>query len=159
VFLFEIWTTFVFLLFASKAISTQISINLLDWSRFSYRSFAWYINMVFLRTQSVEKSLLENSRFNLSTHFGDVLKMLFGELKLSNSNRSNSHSMLYTKIFDCLVVSKCVSHLKYVLHSCSSYCFKTYHQPNFIKLLEYSRLHVGVFPDILTASYIWGHNR
>jgi hypothetical protein len=37
--------------------------------------------LVILRTQRVEKSLLEISRFNLSTDFGGILKTLYDELK------------------------------------------------------------------------------
>jgi hypothetical protein len=33
---------------------------------------------------------------------------------------------------------------------------KTYHHPNFIILLDCSRLHIVVFPDILTWSLFWG---
>jgi hypothetical protein len=43
------------------------------------------------------------------TVFGGVLKMHFGELKMHfYANRSNSGSMVHTKIFDALDVSKYV---------------------------------------------------
>jgi hypothetical protein len=52
-----------------------------------------------LRTQRVEKSLLEISRLNLSKDFGGVLKTYFGELKKPFfSDRSNSHSMVHTNL-------------------------------------------------------------
>jgi hypothetical protein len=38
--------------------------------------------VLILRTQSVEKSLLEIPLFNLQIGFGDVLKMHSGELKI-----------------------------------------------------------------------------
>jgi hypothetical protein len=38
--------------------------------------------VLILRKQKVVKSLLVIFRFNLSTEFGGVLKMLFGELKM-----------------------------------------------------------------------------
>jgi hypothetical protein len=38
--------------------------------------------VLILRTQIVEKSQLEISRFSLATDFVDVLKMHFGELKM-----------------------------------------------------------------------------
>jgi hypothetical protein len=48
----------------------------------TYRSFVWYINMVLiLRTEKVEKSLLEISRFNLWTDFVCVLKTDFASWK------------------------------------------------------------------------------
>jgi hypothetical protein len=41
------------------------------------QDFVWYINMVLiLRTQRIEKSLLEISRLNLSTEFGGVQKCI-----------------------------------------------------------------------------------
>jgi hypothetical protein len=56
--------------------------------------------MVFILTpQGVVKSLLEISRINLSTDIFGVLKMNSGELKMIFANRSNSHSMVYTKTF------------------------------------------------------------
>jgi hypothetical protein len=125
------------------------------------RFFDWYINMVFiLRNQSVEKSLLEISRFNLSADFVGVLIMHFVELKKRFLLTAPIHLVWYIlNILECLEVSKCVSHLKYVLHSCSSYCFKAYHHPNFINLLDCSRLHIGFLPDILPWYFIWGPNR
>jgi hypothetical protein len=49
----------------------------------TYRSLVWYVNMVLiLRTQKLEKSSLEISRFNLSTEYVGILKMHFGELKM-----------------------------------------------------------------------------
>jgi hypothetical protein len=73
-------------------------------------SFVWYINMVFiLRTQRIEKSLLDISRFNLSTDFDCVLKIHFGELKMRFIPTAPFHKDCYIhKFFDCLEVSKCV---------------------------------------------------
>jgi hypothetical protein len=67
----------VFLLFVSIAITTQISINLPEYSRLHVGLLSDIIVLI-LRTQSVEKSLQEISRFNLSTDFGGALKTLFG---------------------------------------------------------------------------------
>jgi hypothetical protein len=38
--------------------------------------------VLILRTQRIEKSLLEISQFNLSTEFGGVIKIHFGDLKM-----------------------------------------------------------------------------
>jgi hypothetical protein len=73
------------------------------------------------------------------------------------SNRSNSQLCYIRNDFDCLEFSKCVSHLNFLLHSCSSYCFKTYHHPNFINFLDCSRLHIGVLTSILTWFLFFGH--
>jgi hypothetical protein len=66
--------------------------------------------MVFiLKTQEVEKSPLEISRYNLTTYFAGVLEMHSGQLKFFFfAKRSNSRIMVHTKFFDCLEVSKCV---------------------------------------------------
>jgi hypothetical protein len=66
--------------------------------------------MVFiLRTQKVEKSLLELSRFNLSTDLGGILKMHFGELKMRFMATAPIHIVCYKQnFFDCLEVSKYV---------------------------------------------------
>jgi hypothetical protein len=72
--------------------------------------FLWYINMVLiLRTQRVEKSLLEISRFNLSTDFVGVLKTHFGKLKNRLLTTAPIRIVWYIRIiFDFLEVSKWV---------------------------------------------------
>jgi hypothetical protein len=47
-------------------------------------------------------------------------------------------------------------HLKYDLHSCSSYLFQIYHHPHFDNFLDSIRLHVGFLSDILTRSLFRG---
>jgi hypothetical protein len=48
-----------------------------------YRFYVWHIIMVLiLRTQSVQKRILEISRLNLPTDFGGVKKIHFCELKM-----------------------------------------------------------------------------
>jgi hypothetical protein len=93
----------------SKFISTQISINFPGYIRL-YIGFVWYIIMVLiLRTQSVEKYFLEISRFNLSKDFDDVLKMLFGELKMRFMPTAPINIVWYIRFFfGCLKVRKCV---------------------------------------------------
>jgi hypothetical protein len=60
-------------------------------------------------TERVEKSLLEISCLNLSTDFGGVLKMHFGELKMGFLPTAPIHILWYIRnVFDCLEVSKCV---------------------------------------------------
>jgi hypothetical protein len=57
----------------------------------------------------VEKSLLEISRFNLSTDFVGLLKMHFGELKMRFFPTAPIHIVCYIQnIFDCLEVSEYV---------------------------------------------------
>jgi hypothetical protein len=65
--------------------------------------------VLILRTQRVEKSLLEICTFNLSTDFGGILKMHFGELKKRFLTTASIHFEWYIRnILDCLEVSKCV---------------------------------------------------
>jgi hypothetical protein len=65
--------------------------------------------VLILRTQRIEKSLLEISRFNLSTEFGGVLKIPFDDLKMRFFPTAPIHTVWYIKnILDCLEVSKCV---------------------------------------------------
>jgi hypothetical protein len=47
------------------------------------------------------------------------------------ANRSNSYSMVHTKLFHFLEVTKCVFDLKYDLHSCSSYFIRKLSTPKF----------------------------
>jgi hypothetical protein len=62
-----------------------------------------------LRTQRLEKTLLEISRFNLSTDFGGVLKMNSGEVKMRFLPTAPILIVWYILIFfECLEVSKCV---------------------------------------------------
>jgi hypothetical protein len=132
-FSFQIWSTFVFLLRVSKPITTKISINLIDCSRFHVAFFAWYINMVLiLRIWRVEKSLLEIYRINVSTEFGGVLKMLFCELKMRFLPTAPIHIVSYIWIFyDYLKVSIHMYHLKYDLNTRSSYLFQKLASPKF----------------------------
>jgi hypothetical protein len=58
----------------------------------------------------------------VSTDFGGVLKMLFGELKMRFLPIATIQVVWYLqKNFDCVDVSKCVFRMKYDLHSYSSY--------------------------------------
>jgi hypothetical protein len=81
VFSFEICSKFVFHLYESKAINTQISINILECRRLHVGIFSDILTCFFFRNLRVEMSLLDISGFNLSTDFGGVLKMHSGELK------------------------------------------------------------------------------
>jgi hypothetical protein len=88
--------------------------------------------VVILRTRRVEKSLLEIYRFIVSRDISGVLEMQFGELKLRFMPTASIHIVWYIRnIFDCLDVSKCFFHLKYDLHSCSSYLFQKLLPPKF----------------------------
>jgi hypothetical protein len=83
----------------SKTISSQISINLLDCSRF-HIGFIWYNNMVLiLRNQRLEKILLLISRFSLLTDFGGVLKMHFRELKMRFLQTAPIHIVWFIRKF------------------------------------------------------------
>jgi hypothetical protein len=65
--------------------------------------------VLILRTQGVEKSLLEISRFNLSTNIVGVVKTNSGELKMRFLPTAPIHIVWYIlKLFDFLEVSKCV---------------------------------------------------
>jgi hypothetical protein len=104
-------------------------IILLDYSR----CVAWYINMVLiLRTQRVEKSLQEISRFNLSTYFGGVLKIHFGEQKMRFLPTAPIHIVRQIRFFFYIFLFKMRFHLNYYLHSCSSYLFQKLSPPKFL---------------------------
>jgi hypothetical protein len=98
--------------------------------------FVWYIIMVLiLRTQSVEESLLEISRFNLSTGFGSVIKTYFGELKKRLLTTAPIHIVWYIRIiFDCLEVSKCVFISNMIYIRVPPICFKSYLHTNFYQI-------------------------
>jgi hypothetical protein len=65
--------------------------------------------VLILKTQGVEKSLLEISRYNLTTYFAGVLKMHSGQLKMRFMPTAPIHILWYIlNFFDCLGVSKCV---------------------------------------------------
>jgi hypothetical protein len=65
--------------------------------------------VLILRTQGVEKSLLEISRYNLTTDFGGVLKMNIGEQKMRFIPTVAIQIVWYIlNVFDFLEVSKCV---------------------------------------------------
>jgi hypothetical protein len=102
----------------------------------TYRLFVWCINMVLkLWTQRVEKSLMEISRFNLSTDFGGVLKTHFGKLKKRFLTTAPIHIVWYIQIiFDCLEVSKCVFIWNMIYILVPPICFKRYLHPNFYQL-------------------------
>jgi hypothetical protein len=73
----------------------------------------------------VEKSQLEIYRINVSTDFSGVLKMHFGEVKKRFFPTAPIHILWYLRYdLDCLEVTKSVFHLKYDVHSCSSYLFQ-----------------------------------
>jgi hypothetical protein len=132
-FSFEILSTFGFLLLVSKAITTKIYFNFLDCGRLHVVFFVWYINMILiLRTWRVEKSLLEIYRVNVSTDVGGVLKTNFGELKICFLPTAPIQIISYRRnILDYLEVSKHVFHLKYDLHTRSSYLFQKLAPPKF----------------------------
>jgi hypothetical protein len=61
-----------------------------------------------LRNQRVEKNLLENSQFKLSTDIGGVLKMHFGELEMRLLPTAPIDILWnILNIYDGLEVSKC----------------------------------------------------
>jgi hypothetical protein len=65
--------------------------------------------VLILRTQRVEETLLENSRFNLSTDIVGALKLKTGELKIRFVPTAPIHILWYIlNFFDFLEVSKCV---------------------------------------------------
>jgi hypothetical protein len=58
--------------------------------------------------------------------------MHFGELKMRFLPNAPIHIVWYIRyIFDCLEVSKCVFHLKFEIHACSSYLFQKLSPPKF----------------------------
>jgi hypothetical protein len=88
-----------------------------------------------LRTQRVEKILLEISRFNLSSHFGGVPKMHFSELKMRFMQKSPIHIVCYIRIFfDFLEVSKCVFIWNMIYIRVPPISFRSYLHPNFYQL-------------------------
>jgi hypothetical protein len=65
--------------------------------------------VLILRPKKLEKSLLEISRFNLSTGYGGILKMHFGELKMRFIPTAPIHVVCYIlNDFEGLEFSKCV---------------------------------------------------
>jgi hypothetical protein len=65
--------------------------------------------VLILRTKGVEKSLLEISRYNLTTDFGGVIKMHSGQLKMRFLPTAPIHIVWYIlNVFDFLEVSKYV---------------------------------------------------
>jgi hypothetical protein len=157
VFSFEIWSTFVFLLFVSDAISNQFSINLLDCSRLQIGLLSYILTWFLFWGQKLEKSLLEISRFNLSTENGGILKMHFGELKMRLFPTAPIHIVCYIpNDFECLELSKYVliwnmNYIRVPLFSSKSITTEIS-----INLLEYSLLYIGLLSDILTWSLFWG---
>jgi hypothetical protein len=134
-FSFEIWSTFVFLLFVSKLSQPKF------WS--IYTTVVGYmlviclnIKMVLIfRTWSLEKRLLEIYRFNVLTDIVGVIKTNLGELKIRFILTASIHIVRYIRnYFHCWEVSKGFLYLKYYLHSCSSYFFKSYHLSTFDQL-------------------------
>jgi hypothetical protein len=109
-----------------------------------------------LRTQIVEKSLLENSRCNLSTYFGGVLKTHFGELKKRFLATAPIHIVWYIRnIYDCLEVSvfSFVILSTFVFFVFDSKAISTQIS---INLLDCNRLHIILLSYILTWSLFWG---
>jgi hypothetical protein len=92
----------------------------------------WYINMVLiLRKQWVEKSLVQVTRFNLSTEYVWVIKMHFVELKIFFFQPLQFTEYDNTKLVDCWEVTKCVIDLNSDLNSCSYYLFQKLSQHKF----------------------------
>jgi hypothetical protein len=139
VFSFEIWSTFVFLLFVSKGISTQYSINLLDCSRLHIDLLSdILIWSLFWGPKEERKAYWKLTRFNLPTDFGGVQKMHFGELKMCFLPTAPIHIVWYIrKGFDCLQVSKCVFIWNMIDIRFPLICFKSYHHPNFDLLTRF----------------------
>jgi hypothetical protein len=104
--------------------------------------------VLILRIRSVEKSILEISRFNLSTDFGGVLKTLFGELKKRFMTTAPFHILWYIRIiFDSLEVSKCVFNWNMNYIRVPSICFKSYHHPNFYQITR--------LKSVTNRSFVW----
>jgi hypothetical protein len=109
--------------------------------------------VLILKTQSVEKSLLEISRFNLPTDFGGVLNMHSGELKMRVLPTPPIQIVCYIRnFFDCLEVSKCVFIRNMINISVLSSVSKAISSQISINLLDGSRFQIGVLSDILTRS-------
>jgi hypothetical protein len=69
----------------------------------------------------------------VSTDFGGILKMLFGELKMGFLVSAPIELVWYIRnVFECLEGSKCFFHLKYKLYSCSSYLIQKLSPPKFL---------------------------
>jgi hypothetical protein len=142
---FEIWSTFVFLLFVSDAIPTQISINLLDCSRLHIGLLSYILTwFLFWGPKNYRKAYWKNPGLICQQSMVVTKNAFWRSVNAFFPTSPFLKSCYIRNDFDCLEVTKCVSHLKYVQNSCSSYCFKTYHYPNFIILLECSRLHIGL---------------
>jgi hypothetical protein len=102
----------------------------------TYTSLVLYINMVLiLRTKKGEKSLLETSRFNLSTENGGIVKMHFGELKMRFFPTAPIHIICYIRNdFVCLEFSKCVFSWNMNYIRVPPIFYKSYPQRNFYQL-------------------------
>jgi hypothetical protein len=123
----------VFLVFVSKVISTQNSINLLDCNQLHISLLCYILTWPYFEDPKLEKSLLEISRLNLSTEYGGILKMHFGELKLLIIPTDTNQIVCYIRNdFECLEVSKLCLHLKYELHSGSSYLLQKLSETKFL---------------------------
>jgi hypothetical protein len=100
----------------------------------------------------VEKILLEIYWFNASTDFVGLVKKQIGELKMRFLPTAPIHIVWYIRnFFDSLEVSKCVLHLKYDLHSCSSYFFsKAITSQISFNLVRSRRSQAGLVSEIIT---------
>jgi hypothetical protein len=99
------------------------------------RIILWCIKLVvILRAQRLEKSLLEISRFNLSTNFVGLHKFHFIEQKSFWPNEP-IHMVWYIRYFSqCLEVSKCVFIWNMIYTRVHLICFKIYQIANFDQL-------------------------
>jgi hypothetical protein len=136
VFLYEICSTFVFPLFVSKVISTQISINLLDCSRlhmgFLSDILTWYL---FWGPKEKRKAYWKFPGLIYQQILLMSFKMNSGELKMRFLPTAPIHILLYIlNIFDYLEVSKRVLIWNIFYICVPLICFKNYQHPNFYQI-------------------------
>jgi hypothetical protein len=145
VFSFESWSLYVFLLFVYNDIRTQISIKLLDSSRLNVDLLSYILTWsLFLSTQTVRKSTLENSRYNMTTDSQGVLKKHFCELKMSFLPTSPIQIIWY--IESLLTAYRLVNVFSFEIWTTFVFLFcvsKATSTQTSIKFLDYSRFHIG----------------
>jgi hypothetical protein len=140
-----------------KTLSTQISINLLDCTRLQVGFLSDVLTWYLFWGPKVDESLQEVTRFDLSTDFGGVLILHSGELLIRFLPTAAIRIVWHIRnFFGCLEVSKYVFICNMIYIRVPLLVSKVIITHICIKILDCSRLHIGLFSDILTCSLFWG---
>jgi hypothetical protein len=133
VFLLLLWYTIVFLLFVSKAISTQISINLLDYSRFHIGLLSDILTWsLFWEPKELRKAHWKFVGLIYQQILVVYYKCILVRWKCVFFSTAPIHIVWSIRnILDCLEDSKCVFIWNMIYFRVPPICFKSYLHPNF----------------------------